>query len=330
MLHHRIVDRFAGQGGEFRLVEAQEVEIALRLVEGGAAEGDHVGMPAGQLVEIEAGGKQEDAAVPEIVAGGEIAFGARAVGLLDEGGDVIAAVLAGKSGAAPDIAIAGFRPVGGDAEGDQGAGPRRPCRARQRRGEGGVIGDGVIGRHDQEQGGGIGRRQHERGNGGGRCGIAPDRLEDDGMRRDRDLPQLLGDDEAMLVIGDDQRRREARAIADPPHRLLQQALARKQREELLGIKRARHRPKPRPRAARQDDRRDHADLCGPCRHSPLVPSRRGADRPARRGGRVIPPPRRRHRCRAARRPGRLSRFRSPSGCAKESAIDSGTSEDGND
>jgi len=37
-----IVDRFAGDRGEFRRVEAQEVEIALRLREGGAAAVDHL------------------------------------------------------------------------------------------------------------------------------------------------------------------------------------------------------------------------------------------------------------------------------------------------
>src|SRR6202023_3364697 len=98
------VDRFAGEGGEFRLVEAQEVEIALRLVEGGATAGDHLGVPPAQLVDIEPGGKQEDAAVPEIIAGGKIGFGALPVGLFDEGSDLVAALLAAQRGAAPDIA----------------------------------------------------------------------------------------------------------------------------------------------------------------------------------------------------------------------------------
>src|SRR5207237_4753309 len=98
------------------LVEAQEVEIALRLVEGGAAARHHLGVAVAQLVEIEPGGKEENAAVPEIIAGGEVAFRACPIGLLDEGGDLVAAVLIGKGGAAPHVAVAGLGSVGGDAE----------------------------------------------------------------------------------------------------------------------------------------------------------------------------------------------------------------------
>ena len=63
----------------------------------------------------------------------------------------------------------------------------------------------------------------ERGDGDRRRGVASERLENGGARRDPALPELLGDDEAVLVIGDDQRRGEARPVRDAKRRLLQQA-----------------------------------------------------------------------------------------------------------
>ena len=73
-----------------------------------------------------------------------------------------------------------------------------------------------------------------------------------------DLAQLLGDDKAMFFVGDQQRRGEAIAIGDAAHGLLQQAVRAEQAQQLLGIKRARHRPQPGARAAGQNDRMNHA------------------------------------------------------------------------
>ena len=94
---------------------------------------------------------------------------------------------------------------------------------------------------------------------GGGCGVAADRLEQQGPRRRADLAQLLGDDKAMLFIGDEQRRGKAVAIGDAAQGLLQQAVVAEQTQQLLGIKGARHRPQPGAGAAGQDDRVNH---CG--------------------------------------------------------------------
>src|SRR5690606_40748193 len=61
----------------------------------------------------------EHAAVPEIVAGGDVAFGRGQVGLLHELFDRTHAFAGGRA----DVAVAGLRPGGHDAEGDQAAGP---------------------------------------------------------------------------------------------------------------------------------------------------------------------------------------------------------------
>ncbi len=66
--------------------------------------------------------EQEHAAVPGIFAAREIGFGGLAVWLLDELGDREAARSLVEHLSALDVAVAGFRPVGRDAEGDQPAG----------------------------------------------------------------------------------------------------------------------------------------------------------------------------------------------------------------
>src|SRR5437899_2618807 len=61
----------------------------------------------------------------------------------------------------------------------------------------------------------------------------------------------------MLLIGDDQGWREAGPIDDPPHGLLQQADLAEQRQQLLRVERARHRPEAGAGAPGQDHRVDH-------------------------------------------------------------------------
>ena len=68
VLHHRVIDRIARRLREGVTVEAEEIEIALRLGERVAAGGDHGRLQPLQLVE-EQRREQEDAAVPQIVAG---------------------------------------------------------------------------------------------------------------------------------------------------------------------------------------------------------------------------------------------------------------------
>ena len=60
--------------------------------------------------------QDEDAAIPEVAAIGEVGFGRGTVGLFEEGIDREATGLACQRGAAADVAIAGVRPGRHDAE----------------------------------------------------------------------------------------------------------------------------------------------------------------------------------------------------------------------
>ena len=96
------------------------------------------------------------------------------------------------------------------------------------------------------------RRQRD-----GRRGVAAEGLEDRGARLDRQLPQLLGHQEAVRLVADHHRRGGGEAV-QAQHRLLQHRALAGQRQQLLGIKLARQRPQPRTCAAGENDWSDHA------------------------------------------------------------------------
>ena len=207
------------------------------------------------------GGNEEDAAVPVMVARRDIGLGARAVGFFDERRDLEAAGRAGNRAAAPDIAVARFRPLRINAEGDEPPLARRFRRTADRGAERGHVGDRVVRRHDEQQRILLALEQQQRGDRDRGRGIAAHRLEHDGARRDRGQAELLGDHEAVLVVRDDEGGCEDAFVGDAKRRLLEQAALRHERQELLRVKRPRHRPKPGPRAAGQDhgvDPRRHA------------------------------------------------------------------------
>src|SRR5256885_16065759 len=87
MLHDGIVDGVGWAVGERRLVEADEIGIGFGLFEGCLAGGQHFRPQPLQLAEIQGGREQEDAAVPQIIAGGDIALGLRRLRLLDKARD---------------------------------------------------------------------------------------------------------------------------------------------------------------------------------------------------------------------------------------------------
>jgi hypothetical protein len=147
-------------------------------------------------------------------------LGRRGIGLLDKARDGKHALRGGQRPVALDIAVAGFGALRMDAEGDEMAGARggsSACDGRVKRG--GII-DRVIGRHQQHQRLAVTLGKRQRGDAGGWRGVASDRLEQQPLRRDVDLAQLLGDDKAVLLIGDDERRGKARRGRDPQRGLL--------------------------------------------------------------------------------------------------------------
>ncbi len=155
--------------------------------------------------------------------------------------------------AGPDIAVAGLGPVRCHAESDQGAGARRRGGDLHRGPKSPQVIDDMIRGKQHDQGIAEALFQHDRSHGGGRCGVATLRLEHDRLRRHLGLAQLLGDDEAMLVVADDQRCREAGRVGDPPEGVLEHGELRSQRQELLRIESARQWPQPSADPAREYD-----------------------------------------------------------------------------
>ena len=100
-----------------------------------------------------------------------------------------------------------------NAEGHETSAPRRDGRAL----DGGVervdILDRVVRRHYQHQRVGSALGDPQRRYGRRRCGIAPDGLEQQPARFNADPAQLLGNDEAVLLVGDDELVKVARPLA---------------------------------------------------------------------------------------------------------------------
>ena len=138
--------------------------------------------------------------------------------------------------------------------------PARPCRddGFVERGHQRVIPlDHRVGRHHPYDCAGIALGDHDRRRRDRRGGVAADRLEHDGGVFDTARPHLLGNQEPVFLIADDDRGAErwADAAAD---RLLQHGAFADQRPELLRKALARHRPKAGTGTAGQDDGHDHA------------------------------------------------------------------------
>ena len=65
--------------------------------------------------------------------------------------------------------------------------------------------------------------------------IPADGLENDRARLDADLPQLLGDEEAMRLVADDDRIRDFRQPNRPECSVLDHRAFADERQELLGV-----------------------------------------------------------------------------------------------
>ena len=143
---------------------------------------------------------------------GDQACSGRGVRLFHEAGDGVDAGGVTQRIATLDIAIAGFRPGGLHAEGDEPAGPRGHRRDAQRAVQRRDVGDGVVGGKHPLQAVGVvlGGQQRGRGHGGGT--VAANRLQHQARVGDAGSAQLLRDQEAVLVVADDDRRRETGTV----------------------------------------------------------------------------------------------------------------------
>ena len=247
--HHRVVDRIGRTGGKTGLVQAQEVGVHGRLVQGLPRQLDHARLVLAQLLEVARGKEGEHAAVPEIFAAGDIGFGGCLVRFFDEAQHVAHALA--RRGI--DVTVARFRRRGHDAEGDQITGLGRFHRNQHRGAECSLVRNHMVGRQYQQHRvvATLHGAQRSHGDGGGR--VAADRFQDQRGRRGADLAQLLGDHEPVFFIGNHQRRIGARQAAQSQPGGLQQGFLAQQRQELLGMRLARQGPEARAGAAGKDD-----------------------------------------------------------------------------
>ena len=113
--------------------------------------------------------------------------------------------VAGERHAALDVAVASFRSIRHDTEGDQMTFISILLGDADGVMEDRLVIDDMVGGEDQHQGvvavmGGLEGRQ-----GDGRGGVAPDRLENNVIRQLVELAELFGHQEAVLFVTDDHR-----------------------------------------------------------------------------------------------------------------------------
>ena len=254
-LHHRVVHRFRRHRRELRLARPHELRIALARRPGRLHRLGDVGTEGLQRLHPHRGAQHEHAAVPEVAALGQVALGSRQVRLLDELRHPRRAQLRQRA----DVAVAGLRRVGRDAQDHHQAVGRQPHRLAQRLRIRRLVGHRLVRRrHHQhriltalER---LQRRQRQR-----RRGVAPGRLQHHRRGHLAHLAQLVQRQEAVLLVAHHQRcgRRDVRRRQprQAQRRFLEQAaVAVAQHQELLRIARARQRPQPRAAAAGHDHR----------------------------------------------------------------------------
>ena len=258
MLHQGVVDRDRRTGGEGLLGEAREGQIGRGLGDGRAAARDERGGEPLELGEELRDGEHEHAAVPGVFARGDELLRAAAVRLLDEFGDRMDAGEGGMRRPAADVAEAGLGAFGHDSEGREAPLPRGGRCRLDRLAEGLGVADHVVRRQHEQDRLGILRGDHQGRGHDRRRSVAGGRLEGDGSGGDPDFAQLLGNDEAVGIVAEHERRSEGRRVGDAQGGLLEQGPRTRQREQLLRIGAAGHRPEARARASRQDHGMDEA------------------------------------------------------------------------
>ena len=214
--------------------------------------GHHVRRVAFQFVERGLDGHGEIAAVPEIAVG-HVFLGGRAIRFLDEGSHLVDAFRPGQGLARADVAEAGHGLGRGDSEDHDRPGARRRGGDLRRGVEPGGVADQVVGgehEHDPIARGVSGDPRRRRGDGRGRVtrlGLEEER------RLDAGLGKRFVDEEAMLAVGDHDRRFEKRIVGDAGERRGEGRCVAAQGQEGLRHDVVRRRPKTGPGAAGEDD-----------------------------------------------------------------------------
>ena len=152
VLHHREIDGFRRAGLERAVIGTEEIQVRAGALDGLAAGLDHVRAQVFQSVDEGGRGKQENAAVPEVVSLGNIAFRRGGVGLFGKTVDGETAVRPVDHAALTDISVARRRAVRDDAEGHQLALPGRLQAGADGGGEGFGLADGMVRWRQQHDG----------------------------------------------------------------------------------------------------------------------------------------------------------------------------------
>jgi hypothetical protein len=257
VLHDRVVDGIGRRGQERLASDAHEIEVHAGLLAGAAAgSGDGRGVPL-ELGQIARGAEQEHAAVPQVLAAGEVLGGALRVRLFDESPHA-AHRAGGERFTGANVAVGGFRARRLHAESDQLPAARGGQTLLDGASKRWRVRNHVVRRQHQQHGIVIAareaaqRRQRHR-----RCGVAPGRLEQDLGVVYTGSAQLLGHQETVFLVAHHQRRRQLAKALEAQHGLLQQAVLAGQWQELLRVQLARQRPQAGAGAAGQDDGDDH-------------------------------------------------------------------------
>ncbi len=93
--------------------------------------------------------------------------------------------------------------------------------------EGVGVGDHVVGGHDEHQRVALVLGEEQRSHRRSRCRVAADRLDDERAGGDAELPELLGQNEAVLLVAHHHRRCEPRGVGRAQDRCPERASARR-------------------------------------------------------------------------------------------------------
>src|SRR5262249_5724594 len=152
------------------------------------------------LFQVSRRGKKEDAAVPEVHSGLHPRLRRSSIGLLHEAVELEAPGKAGKWVTLSDVAVASVRSRGLDAKRHQPTVGGGNASSSHGLTEGGGVRDHVIGGHDEHCRVTFFLGEEQRGYRSSRCRVASDRLDDELPRGHAELPELLGQKEAVLFV----------------------------------------------------------------------------------------------------------------------------------
>ncbi|CCJ92010.1 hypothetical protein BN132_3938 [Cronobacter turicensis 564] len=209
--HHRVVDGLFRAGQEGFFIDADKIEIRVNGAHGFFAGVQDIRAVFGELFQVATGAEQEHAAVPVIFAAVNVGLRGFQIRFFDElrdaEGDGVDRHVRIRDFATADVAVAGFRQVRHDAEGDQLA-----ALGERHRGAYGIakrvfVLNDMVSRQYQHQRIGLRavafcrqRRQRD-----SRRGVTSGWLQNDVFGQLVKLAQLLGDDKAMLFVTDNHR-----------------------------------------------------------------------------------------------------------------------------